>query len=96
MTIGHIIADRMPVGSEISISILMNDISGTFITIPWGNVNDPWNLIASTGVVSHRYDLSNAQTSLPQIAKHLQLRVDFPIEAAKNEILSIAIQPPQG
>jgi hypothetical protein len=90
--IASIVIDRMPVGTEATVKVLLNDISGTFTSIP-KNVSDPPQLAASTGVISRLWDVSSA--ALPRLVKHMQIQVSFAAEAFQNEVLAVTIQPQQ-
>jgi hypothetical protein len=85
-----VIVDRMPVGSEATVSVLLDDIAGTFTNIP-NPVADPPELPASSGIISKRWYLSGA--SIPQFARHMQIQIAFPAEANKNEVLAVTVQP---
>jgi hypothetical protein len=93
--IGSICYERMPVGTDFTVSVLLNDISGTFVPLPQ-QVVEPTELssIPSTGVIAWRLYLSGAAAPLPSVVRHLQMKVAMAQEAAKNELLGIAIAPP--
>jgi len=86
-----ILVERMPMGSAHTLSVLLNEISGTFTTIP-NPVSDLWQLPATTSVISQRHDLRAATAPLPQIMRHLQIKIAFASEAAKNELLGLAVK----
>lgn len=83
---------RTSAGSDVAISVLNNEITGTFVNIPL-NTNYPYDLSASISVPSKRYDWRGAQSPLPQLTTHLQVKLTFPTEAAKNEVLSLSLAP---
>jgi hypothetical protein len=82
--------ERMPVGSPAVVSVMMQEINGTFVEIP-NPVSDPPLLRPSTTIISQRHYLKSAQTPVPQQVRHLRVRVAFPAENAKNELLGLAL-----
>jgi hypothetical protein len=92
--LSSVLTERVGVGSDFSISVLANDITGNFINLP-NPVSEPPELssIPSTGVVAWRHYLQAAQSPLPQLVRHLQVKVTLPNEAIKNELLGIALAP---
>lgn len=90
--VDSILYERMPVGSDPTVSVLVNDISGTFSTLPAATPEPP-QLNASTGVIAKRLDMT--ASGAPTIVRHLQLKFAFPAEAFKNELLGLAIAPPE-
>jgi hypothetical protein len=82
--------ERMPVGSPATVSVMLQEINGTFVELP-NPVSDPPLLRASTTIISQRHYLKAAQTPLPQQVRHLRVRVAFPAENAKNELLGLAL-----
>ncbi len=93
--LGAVCYERMGIGSDFSISVLTNDISGTFVNLP-NPVPEPPQLsaIPSTGVVAWRHNLASAQQPLPQLIRHIQVKITLPTEAVKNELLGVALAPP--
>lgn len=92
ITLDSILLERMPVGSAISVGILSDEISGSFVDLGSG-VNEPPELAASTSVIALRHYLNASATPLSGILRHCQLKFTFATEAAKNEILGIALAP---
>lgn len=88
--IDSVILERMPVGSDITVSVALDEINGTFTTLP-NPVNDPPLLPPSTSIIAHRHYLKASQQPLPQDIRHLQVKLTCATEAAKNEVLSLAI-----
>lgn len=84
--------ERMPVGSPATVSIMAQEINGAFVEVP-NPVNDP-PLLKSTTIIAQRHYLKNAQTPVPQQMRHLRVRVAFPSENAKNELLGLALLKP--
>lgn len=82
--------ERMPVGSAAVVSVMLQEINGTFTELP-NPVSDPPLLKASTTIISQRHYLKAAQAPLPQQVRHLRVRVAFPSENAKNELLGLAL-----
>jgi len=95
--VASVLLQSMPVGTYPTVSVLPNEISGTFINIgvtPTGLPNripDPWELPASTSVLSYRHDLASAQQPIPNRIQHMQVRLSFATEIAYNEILTLAV-----
>lgn len=82
--------ERMPVGTDAIVSVSLNEINGTFTVLP-NPVNDPPLISPSTTVIAKRHSLSAAQTPLAAQCRHLLVKVAFATEAAKNELLSLAL-----
>ena len=93
VTLDSVSIERMPVGSTATVSVMLQEINGTFTEIP-NPVNDPPLLRPSTTIISQRHYLKAAQTPLPQSVRHLRVRVAFPAENAKNELLGLALLKP--
>lgn len=87
--------DRMPVGSDAVVSILMNDIgSSAFSTIPNPSPGPPeLNApgLLGTGIITKYWDV--ALLAKPRMARHIQIKIAFPAEAFQNEVLTLTIQP---
>lgn len=92
MVLDSILIERMPVGTAHTLSVLLNELTGTFVTLP-NPVPDNHKLPATTTIISLRHDLKAATTPLAQIIRHLKVKVSFASEAFKNEILGLAIKP---
>lgn len=94
-TIGSVQVEAMPVGTYPTVSVLLNEISGSFIPLP-NPANDPpqydGTAFASTTVWSKRHYLKSAAKPLPTQIKHLQIKVSFAAENAKGELLGVSIQ----
>jgi hypothetical protein len=81
-------------GSRPVVSILQNETSGTFSTIqrtcsvPAKLNGTPYE---STTVRQDRYDLASAEDIALSEFNHLQLKVSWPAENQKNELVSLAI-----
>lgn len=81
-----IILELQNVGSIPTVSLLLDEIGGSFETL-LNSVTDPPNLIPSQTVMSRRWYLAQGQASA--FCRHIQLKIGFPSEAAKNEVLSV-------
>lgn len=88
--IESILIESMPVGTYPTVAVLLDEISGSFVTLP-NPVPDPPKLAASTTVLMKRHDLKAAQTPLPQDIRHLQIKVSFIAENFKNEVIGLGI-----
>lgn len=87
-----ILTERTAAGSEPQLSLLPNEISGTFITLT-NPVNEPPELDPATSLIAKRYYLRDAAVPVPHLMRHLQVKITFPPEAAKNELLGLCISP---
>ncbi|MFB3923830.1 MAG: hypothetical protein ACE145_19065, partial [Terriglobia bacterium] len=85
-----VLIERAAVGSQPVISILPNEISGTFTILP-NPVDEPPMLGASTSIVAKRYYLQAVQTPMPSWMRHMQLKLEWPAENAANELLGLAV-----
>lgn len=81
-----IVIELKQVGSIPSISLLLDEIGGTFEQLP-NSVDDPPNLPPpSQTIMAKRWYLSQGKT--PAVCRHIQLKISWPAEAAKNEVLT--------
>jgi hypothetical protein len=85
-----VLTETMPIGTYPTVAVLLDEISGTFTALP-NPVADPPKLVASSTVLMKRHWLKAAQTPLPQDIRHLQVKVSFIAEDARNEILGLGI-----
>ena len=88
--VNSVLLDTMPIGTYPTVSVLMNEISGTFVVLP-NPVPDPPQLRASQTVKMMRHDLLGNQSAMPLHARHLQVKIDFGAEDARTEILGLGI-----
>jgi hypothetical protein len=88
-----VLIERMPAGTDPTVSVMLNEITGSFTALP-NPVADPPLLNASTTIIAKRHYLKSASTVLSQTVRHLQVKVSFPTENALNELLSFALMPP--
>lgn len=85
------------VGTALVIAVMPNEIGSpaTFTTIPF-TVADPYQLAgttyASQSINMNRYDWKGVQSTLPQLVKHLQIKITLPAtDTVKNEIYTLGI-----
>jgi hypothetical protein len=88
--INSVLLETTAVGTYPTVQVLLNEISGTFVTLP-NPVPDPPRLQPSTSVRMLRHDLKAAQTPLPGQVRHMQLKIVWPSEATKGELLGLGI-----
>ncbi len=85
-----IIVDSMATGTRPSISVLMDEISGTFNSIEHYE-DDPAQLPPSATTYNQRFYVMDVANDVPALCRHMQIRWDWPAENAANEILSMTI-----
>jgi hypothetical protein len=88
--VSSVLMEVMPVGTYPTVAVLLDEISGSFTTLP-NPVADPWRKGASSTVLMKRHDLQAATTPLPMEVRHMQVKVSFASENAKNEVLGMGI-----
>lgn len=89
--IGGVIIERASTGSDATIGVLMNEVSGTFATLP-KSVSDPPNIPASTTIIANRHYTKGASTAIQHgQVRHMQVKIAFPAENYQNEILGFAL-----
>jgi hypothetical protein len=93
VTLDGVSIERMPVGSDATVAVMLQEINGTFTTLP-NPVADPPLLNPSTSIITKRHYVKAAQTILPQRVRHLQVQISFPAENFKNEVLGFALLKP--
>jgi hypothetical protein len=97
-TVEAIVVQHVAVGSVCTTSVLMNEISGTFVKLN-NPVDDPVEYsgtpLASQSIWQKRYALKSAASPVRMHAQHMQIQVAFPAEAQPNEVLGIGISPPE-
>ena len=86
--------DRVGVGGVLAMEFLPNDFghgtfTATFAALP-RPVNEPAEFQPGTNSIGQKHYL-NAAEDVPHAMRHLQVKVTFPKEAAKNEVLSLNI-----
>jgi hypothetical protein len=87
-----VLIERTATGTDATLSVLLNEISGSFTALP-NPENEPTFLPASSTVVAKRHYLKKAATPLPETIRHLQVKIAFASENAKNELLGFALLP---
>lgn len=86
-----VLLEATPVGTYPTISILLNEVSGTFVALP-NPVADPPKLSDSTSIWMKRHYLKSAQTPLASNqVRHCQIKITFATEAIRNEIIGLAV-----
>lgn len=76
------------VGSIPSVGVLLDEISGGFETLV-NSVDSPAVLTPSKTVLSRRFDLSQGNDAA--LCRHMQVKISFPTESFKNELLTLSI-----
>jgi len=93
--VNSVLVEVETVGTYPTLSVLLNEISGSFTALP-NPVPDPPQLVASSTIWMKRHDLKAASTPLPQHVRHMQVKVDFGnSDTVQNELLGIAISVAQ-
>lgn len=92
-SIEAISVERMPTGSDATVSVLANEVSGTFTPVP-NPENEPPLYPRGTSIVSKRHYLKAAQKPIPQKIRHLQVKIEFPSENQPNELIGFALIKP--
>lgn len=86
--IESIILELQNLGSIPSLSILTDEISGTFESLP-NSTNDPPDLTPSATVMSNRWYLSQGANAARM--RHMQVRIDYNQDTVRNELLTLSI-----
>lgn len=81
-------------GTDPTVSVLTNEISGSFTALPNPVAEHPL-LPATTSLVAKRHYLKAAATPLPTQMHHLQVKVAFPTQNDHSELYTLALMPPQ-
>jgi hypothetical protein len=93
-TIEHVLLDTNAVGTYPTVSVLMNEISGTFAALP-NPVGDPMpyagTALQSSTVTMMRHDLKKATTPIAQKARHMQVKITLATEAQATKIWGLGI-----
>jgi hypothetical protein len=77
------------VGSMPQMGVLLDEISGDFEDLPDAVMEPPQLVVSPTSLYAQRYYLN--QSALPIVCHHMQIRVDFGVDTAANELLSFSI-----
>jgi hypothetical protein len=92
--VNSVLLQAMPVGTYPTLGVLLNEISGTFVPLP-NPVADPPEYAGtpyqSTSLLTRRHDFKAASKPLPNRLQYIQIQITFASEAAKNEILGLAL-----
>lgn len=92
--VNSVLLQAMPVGTYPTLSVLLNEISGTFTALP-NPIPDPPELAGtpyqSTSILMRRHDFKAANKPLPNRIQHMQVQLTFATEAFQNEILGLAL-----
>lgn len=88
--LGSVLVTSAAVGTALTVSVLPNEISGSFTALGTA-VADPWRLPASSTLTMNRYDWNTVATPLSNQLRHIQVKITLPTEAAKNEIYSLGL-----
>lgn len=90
--VSFITTDAIAQGSHPSISVLMDEISGTFDTID-NPTPDPPQLEPSGTVYSDRFWLmdTNSPEDNPALCRHMQIKFSWPVEDKPNELLTMTL-----
>ena len=84
-----ITTEEMPGGSPVVVSVLFDEIEGSFRALR--NVtNDPPNLPGPTSITARRSWLSQDPDTVP-ICRHMQIEMSWPAEDFANELLTYTI-----
>lgn len=81
-----IVLELQKVGSIPSVLLMLDEISNDFETLP-NPVDDPPRLLPSNSVYSKRWYVAGGNNPAP--CRHIQLKISFASEAAKNELLTV-------
>lgn len=87
-----VVASGILGGTAPTLSVLPNEVSGAFTSIPVSN-QDPYQLPASSTVSRQEFQWLGVQTPLPNAMRHLQVKLSFIAEAEPGEIYSLAFVP---
>lgn len=88
--VGFITTDCKAIGSKPTISVLMDEISGTFDPITQVDY-DPPTLSQSLTTYGLRHWALSTQNGTPALCRHCQIRVDWPAENFANELLAMTV-----
>jgi hypothetical protein len=85
--IAAITTELVATGTQPTVGVLLDEISGTFETLT-SSVSDPPGLTASTSLLSNRFYLLQGNAV---VARHMQVKLTFATEAAGNELLAMTV-----
>lgn len=79
------------VGTALAVSVLPNEISGSFTSLI-NPVAEPWRLPASSTITMQRWDWKSNTGAKAQLVKHLQVKITMPAtDTVQNEIYTLSI-----
>lgn len=79
------------VGTALTVSVLPNEISGSFTALI-NPVAEPYQLPASSTINMQRYDWKSNQSAKAQLVKHVQVKITMPAtDTVKNELYTLSI-----
>lgn len=87
-----VVASAINGGTAPTLSVLPNEISGSFTNIPYSN-QDPFSLPATSTVARQEFQWLGVQTQLPNAMRHVQVKLSFIAENQPGEIYSLAFTP---
>jgi len=86
--LAFITTDSVAIGVPLSLSVLLDEISGNFENLPdWEP--DPPKLEPSLTTFGQRFYLLNGDN--PALCRHAQIRIDWAIENQPSELLSVTV-----
>jgi len=89
--LNSVLIEASATGTYPTVSVLLNEISGSFTALP-NPVADPPQLAASSTLWMKRHDLKAAASPLPQHVRHLQVKIDFGnTDTVQNELLGLGL-----
>lgn len=77
-------------GSVPSVSILLDEVTGSFESLP-SPIDTPALLPPSGTIYAKRYYISTAQPNVSAFCQSVQINISFPAENFKNELLAMSI-----
>src|SRR5262249_39761268 len=84
-------------GTALTVSVLLNEISGSFTTIPKSNTDPPQlsgTAYASSTLNMDEYQWLGVATPLPIWIKHVQVKITMSAsDTVKNEVFSVSLSP---
>lgn len=80
--------DALRIGSRAKVSLLLGEVSGEFEEIA-RTASDPPLLVESSTLYADRYAVM--QNGQPAYCRHFMLKMDWPAEDAKNELLAFTV-----
>lgn len=93
-TFDHVALQVLPRGTMPTIWVLNNELDPTVVPFVQLNnpVPDPTNLPPAKTLWSRRWYLKSANVMLPMLIQTTQVKISFPAENAKNEVLGVYLR----